>query len=264
MTKFFRKIRRSLIAEFRFLKPASPVGRYLLYAIGEIILIVLGIWIALKINGINNDRLNRQLEANYLNEISDNLKEDIEELHRRLQKDSVHLDSYTKLIKAFTSDSIRLNTNGMRYIIHNSAIINYFNPQKTVFEEMKSSGKLHLIRLDTLRYGIMEYYNSSNKVVSSQAINNSTILKYRENSVDKKLDMNSLIEAQLPERWNAEINPFDVRFFDKDLSDPEVQEFAKHVSLMKASVWINHNWKRNLLADAKTIRSQIERYLSEK
>lgn len=98
-------------------------------------------------------------------------------------------------------------------------------------------------------------------MVCSQEINNSTILRYRENSIDKKLDINSLIESRLPDRWNAEIDPFDVSFFDKNFSDPEVQEFAKNISLMKGGVWINHNWKKNLLANAIEIRAQIEGYL---
>jgi hypothetical protein len=53
MIKFFRKIRQNLLVENRFNKPASPAGRYLLYAIGEIILVVIGILIALQINNWN-------------------------------------------------------------------------------------------------------------------------------------------------------------------------------------------------------------------
>ena len=262
MIKFFRNIRRGILSGNKSSNPASPVGRYLLYAIGEIMLVVLGILIALKLNGINTDRLNRQLETNYLTAISENLKEDIEDLQGRLRKDTVHLDSYTKLMLAFTDDRIKFNEDSLKFFIHNSAIINYFNPQNTVFDEMKSSGKLHLIRLDALRHGIMDYYNNSNKVVRSQEINNSTILRYRENSIDKKLDVNSLIESQLPNRWCAEINPFDVSFFDKNISDPEVQEFARNISLMKGGVWINHNWKKNLLANAIEVRAQIEKHLA--
>ena len=50
MIKFFRKIRQKLITENKF-------NRYLLYAIGEIILVVIGILIALQVNNWNNDRI---------------------------------------------------------------------------------------------------------------------------------------------------------------------------------------------------------------
>ncbi len=236
-------------------------SRYLLYAIGEIILIVLGIMFALRFNRINNNIINRELEQTYLTAIRGNLAEDIDELEYRMQKDSMHLDAYTQLVKAFTSDSFKLDEKNVRNIIYHSSIINYFNPQNTVFEEMKSSGKLNLIRLDSLRYGIMEYYNRSNKVVTSQEINNQYIMTIRANSIDEKLDMNSFIETGLPEQWNVEINPFDFSFFEKDLSDPEVQQFAQRISLMKAAVWINFNWKKGLLEKARDVDSQIDAYM---
>jgi len=53
MIKFFRKIRQRLVTENKFSKPASPAGRYLLCAIGEIILVVIGILINLKFTNKN-------------------------------------------------------------------------------------------------------------------------------------------------------------------------------------------------------------------
>ncbi|WP_432410545.1 hypothetical protein [Rasiella sp. SM2506] len=53
MIKFFRKIRQRLVVEN---KPALPAGRfskYFLYAIGEIVLVVIGILIALQLNTWN-------------------------------------------------------------------------------------------------------------------------------------------------------------------------------------------------------------------
>ncbi|MFZ9032251.1 MAG: DUF6090 family protein, partial [Robiginitalea sp.] len=41
-------------------KPASPAGRYLLYALGEIMLVVIGILIALQINNWNDSRLQKK------------------------------------------------------------------------------------------------------------------------------------------------------------------------------------------------------------
>ncbi len=72
MIKFFRNIRRRLLRENRF-------TRYLIYAIGEIILVVIGILIALQINNWNENRKadirERQLLENIHIEFQDNLKE---------------------------------------------------------------------------------------------------------------------------------------------------------------------------------------------
>jgi hypothetical protein len=251
------KIKQKMLAE-------KKISNYLLYATGEIILLVIGILIALEINDSNANRINEQLEISYLSAIQGNLKEDIKDLELRLEKDSLHLDSYTQLIKAFTSDSIKSNESALKLIIRNSAIINYFNPQNTVFEEMKSSGRLNLIRLDSLRFAILEYYNRSSKVVKSQDINNEYIMKHKDRSIDKYLDMNSLIETTLPEQWNAETSSFDHSFFDRDVLSPEIEDFSRNISLMKAGVWINHNWKKGLLENAKNIKKEIEEYLLTK
>ena len=52
MIKFFRHIRQNLLSEGKTGKPAGKAGRYLKYAIGEIILVVIGILIALQINNL--------------------------------------------------------------------------------------------------------------------------------------------------------------------------------------------------------------------
>ena len=254
MVNIFQKIRKQLFSK-------NKVSQYLLYAIGEIILVVLGILIALKINNINTNKVNEQLEVNYLSAISDNLGEDILDLEERLAKDSLHLTAYTQLIQAFSVDSIKSNELALKFIIHNSAVINYFNPQNSVFEEMKSSGKLNLITGEALRFAILEYYNQSNKVVASQKVNNQYILENKQASIDKYLDMNSLVESQLPEQWQAEVDSFDNAFFNKALLDPEVEDFSRRISLMKAAVWINHNWKKNLLESATEVSIQIDEYL---
>ena len=60
MIKFFRKIRQNLIREGKTVNPAAlPAGRYLKYAIGEIVLVVIGILIGLQVNSWNEQRKDR-------------------------------------------------------------------------------------------------------------------------------------------------------------------------------------------------------------
>ncbi|WP_194977145.1 DUF6090 family protein [Aquiflexum lacus] len=62
MIKFFRKIRQRLLAE-------GNLKRYLIYAIGEILLVVIGILIALQINNWNEWRKDRIKEENILHDL---------------------------------------------------------------------------------------------------------------------------------------------------------------------------------------------------
>ncbi|EPR74166.1 hypothetical protein ADIWIN_0743 [Winogradskyella psychrotolerans RS-3] len=69
MIKFFRKIRQNLIME-------NQTSKYLKYAIGEIILVVIGILIALQINNWNENQKAKQLEANFFDNVLIELKKD--------------------------------------------------------------------------------------------------------------------------------------------------------------------------------------------
>ncbi|MEH6779913.1 DUF6090 family protein, partial [Maribacter arcticus] len=59
MINFFRIIRQQLLAENKF-------SRYLLYAIGEIVLVVIGILIALSINNWNENRKQKLNDIKFL------------------------------------------------------------------------------------------------------------------------------------------------------------------------------------------------------
>ena len=66
MLKFFRRIRRKLLNEASLRKPASPIGRYLVYAIGEILLVVVGILIALQVNNWSTNQAKKKEEIKNL------------------------------------------------------------------------------------------------------------------------------------------------------------------------------------------------------
>ena len=74
MLPFFRRIRKNLADENRILK-------YSRYAIGEIVLVVIGILIALQINNWNEDQKSRKKELTYLENIRADLMMNIDELN---------------------------------------------------------------------------------------------------------------------------------------------------------------------------------------
>ena len=78
MIKFFRKIRQKMIKE-------NKVSKYFLYAIGEIVLVVIGILIALQINNLNQSKQDQnQLKAS-LEFVKQNLNEDIKNLNKQIE-----------------------------------------------------------------------------------------------------------------------------------------------------------------------------------
>jgi len=78
MIKFFRKIRQNLLME-------NKTGKYLKYAIGEIVLVVIGILIALQINNWNEERKDQNRLLNIYGLIYSDMENDKQELMRNLE-----------------------------------------------------------------------------------------------------------------------------------------------------------------------------------
>ena len=81
MLRFFRQIRQRLLAENRF-------SKYLLYAVGEILLVVIGILIALQINNANEEGKDRMLEKELLTQMLEELRQD-----KLMLKDAIGMSS---------------------------------------------------------------------------------------------------------------------------------------------------------------------------
>ena len=79
MIKFFRNIRKNFLNEGKTTNPASAMasaGTYLKYAIGEIVLVVIGILIALQINAWNEHRKNNKARIYYTHALIADLQKD--------------------------------------------------------------------------------------------------------------------------------------------------------------------------------------------
>ena len=78
MIKFFRHIRKNLLSE-------GKTGKYFKYAIGEIVLVVIGILIALQINNWNQNRLKGEKEIQILKSFVTQFQNDVSQLDESLE-----------------------------------------------------------------------------------------------------------------------------------------------------------------------------------
>lgn len=118
MIKFFRKIRRQLLSENKF-------NRYFKYAIGEIILVVIGILIALQINNWNTKKDNEQKVIKTLQQVQKDLLNDIQEAQyfsdywQKQDKLLTHFFKTTKTEQYFKDnllDFTRIGLNTNRFV----------------------------------------------------------------------------------------------------------------------------------------------------
>ena len=106
MIKFFRKIRQNLLVE-------NKTGKYLKYAIGEIVLVVIGILIALSINNWNDNRKNKNLVSIYKSELVNDLLLDVNHFKYHLSlatEENKLIDSLRTILQKPNSNGDTLNT----------------------------------------------------------------------------------------------------------------------------------------------------------
>ena len=126
--------------------------KYARYAIGEIVLVVIGILIALQINNWNEDR-KQQLEINgALSQILNDLKQDKEVLDFYDQIESKHID-YLKLISKDDYRSVGLDS-----ILGSLDHYMYFTKNNNGYAGLKESGKISNINNETLKSSMTNYY----------------------------------------------------------------------------------------------------------
>lgn len=142
MLRFFRQIRQRLLTDHRF-------GRYLLYAIGEILLVVIGILIALQIDTWNENANNQRAEQKALNNLQLDFKYNLSRL-----KEGIGINEYN--LKACMRI---LDYTGKRYspsfqidsVLGEIAKADQYFPQNGFLLDLINSGNLGLIESDLLR-----------------------------------------------------------------------------------------------------------------
>ncbi|MCW8980862.1 MAG: DUF6090 family protein [Altibacter sp.] len=148
MIKFFRHIRKRLISESKF-------SKYLLYAIGEIILVVIGILIALQINNWNEARKERNREINYLQNVRADLTKEVENNKSFASYRFSKAQACSTLLNGNTPASIQdveEYTNRYEQVF----IWNTFQPNNNTFKELLSSGNMSLITNDSIKNALLE------------------------------------------------------------------------------------------------------------
>jgi len=176
MIKFFRHIRQTLIME-------NKTSKYLKYAIGEIVLVVIGILIALQVNNWNSNRLEAKKEKKVLQ----NLNEEFRRNKKNIQNFSASMD------KCFNANMLLLDLcdseNQAWQVVNVDSIFNisfehidFENDPRPIFDQIMNSDKLE---------------NLSNSALKIQLSNLQVSLNWNEDNFS------------LLDRWNHDqLHPF--------------------------------------------------------
>jgi hypothetical protein len=145
MIKFFRKIRQNLLTENKF-------SKYLLYAIGEIILVVIGILIALSINNRNEYNKSYINMINNLNQIKYELGQDINVYKSDISYGNWFVN-YFNQVKLKEFDSINVK-NTFKVISSNLNSIDLIKS----YNKLNDSGNMNIIKDSILISSLHDYF----------------------------------------------------------------------------------------------------------
>jgi len=195
MIKFYRKIRQNLMSE-------GKTGKYLKYAIGEILLVVIGILIALQLNNYNDNRKNTdQLKTalkSLVNEIETNVNS-LESSIKKIDSDLKDLEDIVHIINTpkpeEVADSVYYN------IIQRIGRFMLIPLRKNAFTNLFNSDLINTIKNDSLKLKIIgietglqlynerleEMNNNWEQLIRPYYIENADILGLRDTLVEQKI-----------------------------------------------------------------------------
>ncbi|MCK0179062.1 DUF6090 family protein [Flavobacteriaceae bacterium S0862] len=165
MIKFFRQIRKDLMEK-------NKTGKYLKYAIGEIVLVVIGILIALSINNWNEDKKNINQAKKHLKTISLNLKDDIKQAENLLAETGTALEYANTFLSQFKTLK-PVDNNIQMYLIYLMYERN-LEVNESGFNALINSNGMSFID-ENLQIKILDYYRHIEQLKSREINANSEI-----------------------------------------------------------------------------------------
>jgi hypothetical protein len=147
MLRFFRTLRQRLLTENKF-------SKYLLYAFGEIILVVIGILLALQVNNWNEDRKVKMKEKSYLQRFQQELGLNLNEMDRLIQQSDDVLVKIDSLMALHFGEIPPVSHKTFNQLAKNSVDYLVYQSAEATIEDLIGSGELDIIEDAQIRESI--------------------------------------------------------------------------------------------------------------
>ncbi|WP_071341929.1 DUF6090 family protein [Maribacter sp. 1_2014MBL_MicDiv] len=167
MIKFFRKIRQKLLSENKF-------GKYLTYAIGEIVLVVIGILIALQINNWNEEHKANLKELTILKSLEKEFNSNKAQLNSKIEHRNTIIKNCRRLLDFYNKPELVERDSIMYYL--SSIVPTTFDP---VQNDFVNSGTLEILKNEELKQLLI---NWSTDVIQLQEVEQ-MFLRYAEQDI---------------------------------------------------------------------------------
>ncbi len=200
MIPFFRKIRWRLAQDNDFLK-------YARYAIGEIVLVVIGILIALQINNWNEERIEKRQEHALLLGLQETFTNNLEDLNIVLSDTRMAFESSKRIMDLLGKEHSGYNQAELDTLLGHMINFTTYDPSTGAIDNIINSGKLNIIRNKELKDNISNWsgmFNDAGKdieIANNHAFN--ILLPYLNEMINLK---NLPIPNSITERTGMNIS----------------------------------------------------------
>lgn len=211
MLKFFRKIRQKLLAD-------NKISKYLLYAFGEIALVVIGILIALQINNWNETQIQKATVRTSLASLKLNLEEDIKDLNKQIDYNRTlkkNIDFTFKVIASPEFENRQLST--LADSIGDLAAERRFLPNNTTFRSMESGSHFQWISDQEFKESIYKYYVELDYLSNVTNENNQFVKLRVEDFVYNDMELGTYFPMSNRHSQNRDLSLDNTRLFRESL-----------------------------------------------
>tara|TARA_R110002073_G_scaffold230984_3_gene392076 strand:+ start:3697 stop:4443 length:747 start_codon:yes stop_codon:yes gene_type:complete len=243
----------------------NKTGKYLKYAIGEIVLVVIGILIALQINNWNELNKERTSEKIILNEIRDNLEFDLKDFESNIANLQNKAISSKSILKILESNSDYNDSIG--YFFFYLKTYPHFSNKSNGYNLLQSKG-LDIIQNDSIRKSITDLYEDRYQYLKTYEKERIDYNNSLENKVSPYYGTRTLPKDKMPNelitkgsvKTLLEFGFFrNIKNYDLLKKDFELHGIIKDIETWATILGATHNSVKNdVLELIKQIETELE------
>ena len=234
MLRFFHQLRQRLLTDNKFRK-------YLLYAVGEVFLVMVGILLALQVNNWNEDNKERKLEVKYLKGLRADLEKDLKSLaFMRTYRQTASVTA----LKFLNAEKIGASSEAQQEFLEDFIKVHFwyeFTPNDNTFKELTSSGNLSILQNESIKLGLLNLESLHDEIKTGRDHMRREYDRYLYDQLVQYEEF-ALIDFEHLTKEGA----YDILFV-RDAPAEHLEHLAEDAAIMLANPVIRNGWKLAIL-----------------
>lgn len=251
---------------------AGTKGNYLLYALGEITLIVVGILIAIQVDGWRESATNKKRVANYFALMANDLSDQLVEIDAQVKAELEILKDAEKLIRGYNRDKRFVADEAFSGSLGNINNWRTFIRIDPTFEQLLVTGEVGLIENEQVKKQIFDYYHQLRKVEAVITENHQYVqssfspfvlrssshnLPNFQSNLYKKIVELGYVPTNIDELLSDQSN--DNQFVQRNADRPDVKlELFNSIKFRYRIAAVHLSYLENLRSDTKKLAEEID------